>query len=115
MLEKIVFALSKNIATSVSADSLGDLIGDIESTAKSATTVEELVQSVVNISIPLGVLAAVGLLTIAGYNMITSQGNPEKIGEAREIVTNAIIGFGMIVLATAILLLIKNVLELPTT
>jgi len=115
VLENIVSILNNKLVTPIYADSLGDLIGEIESTAESATTVEDLVQSIVNISIPLGVLAAVVLLTFAGYNMITSQGNPEKLGEAREVVTNAIIGFGMIVLATAILLLIKNVLDLPTS
>jgi cell division protein FtsX len=44
--------------------------------------------------------------------MMTSQGNPDKLQEAKQVITNAIIGFVVILLCVAILLLISNTLGL---
>jgi len=71
-----------------------------------------LVTSILNIALPLAGTAAVLLLVVAGYNMITSQGNPDKLRDAKEMITNAIIGLVFILLSVAILLLISNVFNL---
>ena len=101
--------------TPVHADALGNQISTQITNVSSQTTIPGLVNSLISLAIPLGVLCAIGLMIVAGYNMITSQGNPEKLTEAREIATNAIIGFALIALSVAILLLIKNTLNLPTS
>jgi hypothetical protein len=73
------------------------------------------VNQLIKLAIPVGTFALILLLAIAGFKMITSQGNPEKINEAKEIVTNAFMGFAMIALSVVILLLINNLLNLNIT
>jgi hypothetical protein len=97
----------------VYADALGDIVAGQINNVSSQNTLTGLVNALVSLSVPLGVLATMGLLSYAGYVMITSQGNPEKLGDAREIVTNAIIGFALVALSVAILLLIQNTLNIP--
>jgi hypothetical protein len=105
--------LLKQFSAPVYADRLGDAITAEVVTASQATGVEGLVNSIIRIAIPLGVLSAIGLLTYAAFMMITSQGNPEKLAEAKDVVTNALIGFAMIALSVSILLMIQNSLNLP--
>lgn len=114
MIEKLVGKISEIVSSPVYADALGSRISDRLTEVSSSTDLEGLVNSLVRLAIPLGVLAAVGWMIYAGYAMITSEGNPDKINEARDIVTNAIIGFALIALSVAILLLIRNTLSLPT-
>jgi hypothetical protein len=113
-MKKIVYtALISLASTPVYADALGDIVTGQLNNVSNQQTLPGLVNALVSLSIPLGVLGTVGLLTYAGYIMITSQGNPEKLGDAREIVTNAIIGFALVALSVAILLLIQNTLNIP--
>jgi hypothetical protein len=44
--------------------------------------------------------------------MISSQGNPEKLKDAKEMITNAIIGLVFILLSTAILALLSSLFDL---
>lgn len=97
----------------VYADALGNIVSSQISNATQQQDLTGLVNALVELAIPLGVLAAVGLMSYAGYVMITSQGNPEKLGDAKEIATNAIIGFALVALSVAILLLIQNTLNIP--
>lgn len=101
------------------ADALGDEIGNktydvINPTnATSATsTIQEFVQSISNLAVPLGIFSCGLLLSIAAFKMVTSQGNPEKLAEAKEYVSNALTGFALIVLSVVILLLINDALNL---
>lgn len=113
-MKKILFLiLSLFVGTPVYADALGSIISGQLSNVSSQQTLTGLVNALVSLSVPLGVLGTIGLLAYAGYVMIVSQGNPEKLGDAREIVTNAIIGFALIALSVAILLLISNTLNIP--
>jgi hypothetical protein len=52
------------------------------------------------------------LVIIAGYKMVSSQGNPDKLKEAKEMITNAIIGLVFILLSVSILGLVSNVFNL---
>jgi len=98
---------------------IGEMIGEdaeeLLNTTPTATgdaAVTDVVQKVLNIAIPVSILACIALLSYAGYIMITSQGNPEKLNEAKEVVTNALTGFAIILLSVVILLLIGDVLSL---
>lgn len=106
--------MDKVFTNKVYADALSGQISSQITDISNAKDIPGLVNALINLAIPLGVLAAIGLMIYAGYTMITSQGNPEKLTEAREIATNAIIGFAVIALSVAILLLIQNTLKIPT-
>ena len=112
ILEKIlnVFTATKVYAATSLSDTLSgtlsqDSLDNIESDA-------EFVNWIIKISIPLGVTCAFVLLVYAGYMMVTSQGNPDKLQESREVITNAIIGFVVIVLSVTLLYLFKDTLGL---
>ncbi|MCA9374842.1 hypothetical protein KC622_00765 [Candidatus Dojkabacteria bacterium] len=90
-----------------------DILSDRLNAVGTSTNQVDLVNNVISLAIPIGVFSLIGLMVSAGYIMLTSEGNPEKIAEARSIIVNALIGFGLVGLAVAILLLINNVLQLP--
>ena len=107
---KIVgMGLRKVYASSLSSSLSGELSQD---SLNSVSDTQSFVQLIINISIPLGITCAVMLLIYAGYMMITSQGNPEKLQESREVITNAIIGFVIVILSVTLLYLIQDSLGL---
>jgi hypothetical protein len=111
IIQKIlrIFTTSINAAQSIS----GTLSDEINQNAMEKITDEKtFVQWIINISIPLGVTCAFVLLVYAGYMMVTSQGNPDKLQESREVITNAVIGFVVVILAVTLLYLIKDSLGL---
>ena len=99
------------LITTIYASTLSETLGKVED-VENITGIEGLIQTVMDIAIPLAGLATVILLIIAGYKMITSQGNPDKLKEAKDMITNAIIGLVFILLSIAILYLISNVFNL---
>lgn len=67
-------------------------------------------------SVLLGLSGGVAILLIiaAGYQMMTSQGNPEKVKEARERLTAAIVGLLFIIFSVTILQIIGvDILQIP--
>jgi hypothetical protein len=82
-------------------EGIGALIGE-----------EGFISAIVNIAVPAAILCLIVLVVYAGYMLISSQGNPDKLKEGKEVLTNAIIGFFVIVLSTVILLLISDGLGL---
>jgi len=89
-------------------EEIGKLIKGIEDSGPGETDVESIMQTVINIALPLSILAAGILLAFAAYKMITSQGNPDKLKDAREQIGNAITGLVFILVSAALLLLIGN-------
>lgn len=62
----------------------------------------------------IGGIAAIVFFIQAGYTLMTSAGNKEKVGQAREQITAAILGLIFIILSTAILEFIGiKILQLP--
>ena len=55
------------------------------------------------IGIGVGGVAAIGLLTAGAFTILTSTGEPEKLLNGREMITNALLGLALIVLALFIL------------
>ncbi|MBD3329879.1 hypothetical protein GF357_05290 [Candidatus Dojkabacteria bacterium] len=74
--------------------------------------IKQLVTLIQQIAIPAGVTVLMVLFAYGGFMMITSQGDPEKLNEAKEILTNAVMGFIFIALASTILVIINNTLSL---
>jgi len=110
IIEKINdFLVEKAFAQGL-GDGLSSGVSELES--GSITTKEQLVQSIVKVAVPLSVICLILLVVYAGYLLMSSQGNPDKIQEGKEIITNAVIGFLVVLLSVAILLLISNTLGL---
>ncbi len=73
-----------------------------------------LVQALFKILLSLSGGVAVLLIIASGYEMMTSQGNPEKVKGARERLTSAIIGLLFIIFSIAILQIIGvDILQIP--
>jgi len=86
-----------------------ELISGIEDSNPGEADVEGLMETFINIALPLSVLAAALLIVFAAYKMITSQGNPDKLKDAREQIGSAITGLVFILVSAALLLLIGNI------
>jgi len=111
---RILDTLNIFLVEKVHAQSLGSSLGDQLNKIEDGTVTDErdLVQTIVSIAVPLGVISVVILVVYAGYLLTSSQGNPDKLKEGRDIITNAIIGFVVVLLSVAILILISNTLGL---
>lgn len=66
------------------------------------------VDKIVRIAAPIAVVACFLLLVYGGYLLSSSSGNPDKIQEAKSVITNAIIGLLVVLLSVVILLIIGN-------
>lgn len=111
---RILDTLNMFLVEKVHAQSLGSSLGDQLNKIEDGTVADEsdLVQTIVSIAVPLGVISVVILVVYAGYLLTSSQGNPDKLKEGKDIITNAIIGFVVVLLSVAILILISNTLGL---
>lgn len=108
-----------SLVNKVYADTLSDFLGGkIDSEGGGIFDVGEgdaigqLATNIIQVALPLAALASIILLVIAGYKMITSQGNPDKLKDAKEMITNAIIGLVFILLSVSILALVSSVFNL---
>ncbi|MBP5204090.1 hypothetical protein J6Z48_00370 [bacterium] len=81
-------------------------------TSNGNETTDTLIQKIVDVAIPLSVVCAFALFVYGGYMMMSSQGNTEKIEEARSVIVNAVIGLVVILSSTAILMIINEALGL---
>lgn len=79
-----------------------------------STDITGLTQNIFSILLGLSGGTALLLIIAAGYQMMASQGNPEKVKEARERLTAAIVGLLFIIFSAAILQIIGvDILHLP--
>lgn len=100
---------NSKIYASQITEKVEELIRGIEDSNPGKTDVAGLMGTFLNIALPLSVLAAALLMAFAAYKMITSQGNPDKLKDAREQIGNAITGLVFILVSAALLLLIGNI------
>ncbi len=89
------------------AQSLSDALQGLDDAAN-ADSVGGIMDSVIAIAIPLAAVSVVLLLVFAAYKLMTSGGNPDKLKEGKEVITNAVIGFLFVLMSVAILLLLSN-------
>ncbi len=94
--------------------SLGTTINDQITSLQgnNAVSSEAVTKAIVNIATPISVVCVVLLLVYGGFLMMSSKGDPDKLQEAKQIITNAVIGFVVILLCVAVLLLISKTLGL---
>ena len=55
------------------------------------------------IGVGLGGVAAVGLIIAGSFAVLTSAGDPEKLMEGKDMITNALMGLALVVLALFVL------------
>jgi len=101
--------INKTYAAGTLSDTLSEKMSSING---GFTSKEDFVQKIVDLAVPLSIACAVILLGYGGYLLISSQGSPDKLQEARSVITNAIIGLLVVLLCVAILLLISRSLQL---
>lgn len=79
-----------------------------------STDVNQAVNNIFRILLGFAGGVAILLIIAAGYEMMTSQGNPEKVKGARERLTAAIVGLVFILFSVAVLQIIGvDILQLP--
>lgn len=79
-----------------------------------ASTLNDFLQSFLNIGIGMGGGIAFLLILFSGFQTITSAGNPEKLHAAKELMTAAITGLLLIIFSVFLLKLIGvDILQLP--
>lgn len=68
-----------------------------------------VVANIVEIMLRLGGLIAVGFIIYGGISYIISQGNPERITQAKDTIVNAVVGLVIAVMATALVSFIAGI------
>jgi uncharacterized membrane protein YjgN (DUF898 family) len=58
--------------------------------------------AIIEILLRLGAIVAVGYIIYAGFMYMTSQGEPDKAKNAQQMITNAVIGLVIALLATGV-------------
>ena len=72
-----------------------------------ALQLQELIQRVINLSIPLAFIVLTIMLIVTGIKFLTSGGEPKALQSASASLTWALLGIVFLVIAWLILLLIK--------
>ncbi len=111
----IIDKINGFLITKVYAQSLGERFDDLTEPVKetdmekfAADPVGPYVGKIVKIAAPIAVISCFILLVYGGYLLSSSSGNPDKIQEAKSIMTNAVIGLLVVLLSVVILLIISN-------
>ena len=73
-------------------------------------SLEEIITSLLSLIQPVVVIAFVGMILFGGWTYLTSQGEPEKIAKAKQIIVAAFVGFAIIVVAPELVKLMANIL-----
>jgi len=82
---------------------------------KEITTITSLIEAIINFLKSLAVIVSAILIVYAGYLYMTSAGNQQKIETAQKTLIWALVGIGVILIASAITKVIENVLEVDLT
>lgn len=67
-------------------------------------------QKLLEFLIGSAVVAAVAMIIVSGYMLMTSAGDPDKIDTGRKMLTGSIIGLGIVLIATVIILFVLNLI-----
>ncbi len=82
---------------------------------KEITTITSLIEAIINFLKSLAVIVSAILIVYAGYLYMTSAGNQQKIEMAQKTLIWALVGIGVVLMASAITKVIENVLEVDLT
>lgn len=115
MCEKAFLSLNNFFIGKVYAEDLEGRLGDLLNSGQGQgeDAMRDFVQAFLNFAVPFGVFCALVLLAYAAFVMITSTGDPEKLKDAREVATNAIVGAVMVGMGVIVMAIIADNLEIP--
>jgi hypothetical protein len=72
----------------------------------------DIIGLLLQFAIPLSGICVFALVAMASYKLMTSRGDPDKLKDAKEQITNAVIGFIFILLSVVILVLLGKILNI---
>lgn len=64
--------------------------------------------AIVDLLLRVAGIVAVAFVIWGGFNFITSQAEPDKLAQARHTIINALIGLGLAIMATSIVVFVGN-------
>ncbi len=94
------------------ATSLEQALLDLQNGANNGDDLGGFISIFLKFALPLSGLCVFLLVSMAAYKLMTSRGNPDKLQEARDQISNAVIGFLFVILSVAILALLADVLKI---
>lgn len=103
-----VLLLCLALSSSVLAETVG-------APARKLSDISVIFGNVIKLLAPAAAIAFFIMLIIAGYQFMTSGGDPKAAGAARNTLTYAIIGVILVVAAWLIIKLIQNITGVDTT
>lgn len=102
-------AQSADTATSYSIESIGTRLGLGEADLK------DTVLNILNLVLGLLSLVAVIMIIIGGFTWLTAGGNEEKVDRAKKIISAAVIGLIIVLLAWAVVIFVAKTTSNVTT
>jgi len=94
----------------VLAQGAGGLTGGSIDNPLAASDFTTLVNSIIDWLIIIGSSVAVIMIIYAGFLWMTSGGNEEKVTKARQTLTWALVGLGILMIGKGFVLILKNLL-----
>ena len=80
-----------------------------------ASTLEELVEGIINFIFWVATALAPLMIVIAAFYFVTSAGNPKQIETARKIILYTLIGYAIILLSKGFILVLRDILGVNVT
>jgi hypothetical protein len=74
-------------------------------------TIAGLIERVSGFIFGIGIAVAVIIIVLAGFNFVTSQGEPAKIEKAKNMILYTLIGVAVMILARGLIAIIRSVIE----
>jgi cytochrome bd-type quinol oxidase subunit 2 len=96
-------------ATSFSVESIGSQIG------LGNADLKQTVINLINLALGLMSLIAVVMIIIGGFTWLTAGGNEEKVDKAKKIISAAVIGMIIVIIAWAIVIFVARTTANVTT
>ncbi|MEK7538199.1 MAG: hypothetical protein AAB619_04485 [Patescibacteria group bacterium] len=89
-------------ATSFSVESIGGSIG------LGNADLKQTVINILNLALGLLALVAVVMIIVGGFTWLTASGNEEKVDKAKKIISAAVIGLIIVLLAWAVVIFVAR-------
>ncbi len=102
MLALPVVSHAATEATTYSMDSIGSSLGLGNGDLK------QTVMNILNLALGLLALVAVVMIIIGGFTWLTAGGNEEKVDQAKKIISAAVIGLIIVLLAWAVVIFVAK-------
>lgn len=71
-------------------------------------SVGDFLKTIANMLFPAAIAVGMFLIVRAGYTIMTSEGDPQKVNDGKNALTSAVIGTGVVMLAVPILRILIN-------